>query len=81
MSFTDEDLKILKDTRAYWEAKTQSPPELLTRLIERLEAAEKIVLYAIDNTCRYCEPNTIMSHQNGCPFLEDLTKWRSVAGK
>lgn len=72
-TFTDEDLKILKDTRQYWECRTQSPPELLSRLLIRLELAEKAIRHAYSCAFEKENPGTACS----C----NVKDWEKVAGK
>jgi hypothetical protein len=71
--FTDEDLKILKDNRKYWAARTQSEPTNLDGLLMRLYAAEKVIAESFDH--------------RGEAFIglddwhEALLEWQKVSGK
>lgn len=72
-AFTDEDLKILKANRIYWENITQSEPNHLIGLIARLEAAEKV-----------CEVSEKMTSHGFATWdaLDAATEaWHKAAGK
>ena len=67
MSFTDDDLKILKSNIKYWGAKAQSEPGHLEALLARLEAAEKV--------CELQESN------RWGDWSEEMKAWFSAKGK
>lgn len=68
MSFTDDELKRLKDKPG---AITEEPDEIL-RLIARLEAAEKVF-----ETGHYCH----IESQDTCEGCIARKNWRKAAGK
>lgn len=67
MTFTDEDLKVVKSNQRYWEARTQSEPNHLAGLIARLEAAERVIDMGISG-----------GDHNGIDRL--ISAWRKAKG-
>ena len=83
MTFTDDDLKRLKESankkdRPYYDAWEALTVDKINALLARLEAAERIVTWKC--RCRF-SLQSILSGEHGCARDVLIENWRKAAGR